>query len=495
MRICPNCGTINADDARFCENCGTKLEGEPITVPPAEEPADSEPDVPETGEGKTAQTAGDEPAEHEAFEDGPEEQAASEDGLEEQAASEDRPEEQVIRPSQRRRRQEQQDNQQQGSTQKQITIRKPDMGKVKSGIRKLTKIQKVVIVEVICLAAVIAAFFVIGDRKYSAQAVAERYFDAYVSHDWKTVYGLLELPAGNFMRESQFEEMMEKTQVPDITNYTVRQQTGDEDGIVRNFSVEYSVSGQGTSGSQLSLVRQSDKAMFLFDTWKVSAAGMLAENYPVTVPAGARVAVDGVELTDEYMTANNSDGTDTYQISLFNGIHTITVAAPWCEVYEGEFETSADGSVMVENLTLTDTGKAALQAKMQEALESFYTSAMAGDDFSAVSDLFAENSAAEYEDTYNDLQDRLADDPDDYYTLNQITFDNFRCSFYVESGTISGEMDCDYTVDYTYTYSGFGSSRTENETNDGSADIGATFVYEGDTYKLQYINIPNVWWY
>ena len=203
----------------------------------------------------------------------------------------------------------------------------------------------------------------------------------------------------------------------------------------------------------------------------------------------------GVELTEEYVVSNNTDGTDTYQISLFNGMHTITAAVPWCEVYEGEFDTSADGSIMVENLTLTDTGKTALQAKMQEALESLYTSAMADDDFSAVSDLFAENAAAEYEDTYNDLRDRLTDDPDDHYTLNQIAFDDFRCSFYAESGTISGEMDCDYTVDYTYTYSGFGSSRTENETNDGSAYVGATFVYEGDTYKLQYVNIPNVWWY
>lgn len=447
MRICSNCGTINADDARFCENCGTKLEGEPITTPSAEEPAEYGP---------------------------------AEDGSEEQ----------VVRLSQRRRQQQQQD-----STQKQITIKKPDIGKVKSGIRKLTKIQKIVIAEVICLAVVIAAFFVIGDRKYSAQSVAERYFDAYAARDWKTVYGLLELPQGSFMQESQFEEMMEKIQTPDITNYTVRQQMGAEDGIVQNFNVEYSVSGQGPSSLQLSLVRQSDKTMFLFDTWKVSAAGMLVENYPVTVPGGARVAVDGVELTEEYVVSNNADGTDTYQISLFNGMHTITAAVPWCEVYEGEFDTSADGSIMVENLTLTDTGKTALQAKMQEALESLYTSAMADDDFSAVSDLFAENAAAEYEDTYNDLRDRLTDDPDDHYTLNQIAFDDFRCSFYAESGTISGEMDCDYTVDYTYTYSGFGSSRTENETNDGSAYVGATFVYEGDTYKLQYVNIPNVWWY
>ena len=42
--------------------------------------------------------------------------------------------------------------------------------------------------------------------------------------------------------------------------------------------------------------------------------------------------------------------------------------------------------------------------------------------------------------------------------MNQIIFDNFRCTFNVESGLITGEMECEYTMDYTYEYSGFGSS-------------------------------------
>ena len=35
---CPKCGSTVEKGNEFCENCGTKLEGDPITTPSAEEP-------------------------------------------------------------------------------------------------------------------------------------------------------------------------------------------------------------------------------------------------------------------------------------------------------------------------------------------------------------------------------------------------------------------------------------------------------------------------
>ena len=137
--------------------------------------------------------------------------------------------------------------------------------------------------------------------------------------------------------------------------------------------------------------------------------------------------MDGVELNDKYKVEDSSEGTDMYQISVFNGVHSIEVAVPWCELYEGEFDTSADSSATVTELTLSETGAKALQAKMEDALERFYTSAAAGEDYSEVSDLFTESAAPEYKSVYDDLKESLASESGDYYTMNQITFDNFRC--------------------------------------------------------------------
>ena len=84
MLICPNCGTANTDDSKFCENCGTKLEGEAQYVPE------------ETGETKVEPAAEPENAPNmESDEEptaGPEQAAEPE---EEQVESAERPEEQV----------------------------------------------------------------------------------------------------------------------------------------------------------------------------------------------------------------------------------------------------------------------------------------------------------------------------------------------------------------------------------------------------------------
>ena len=50
-------------------------------------------------------------------------------------------------------------------------------------------------------------------------------------------------------------------------------------------------------------------------------------------------------------------------------------------------------------------------------------------------------------------------------------------------GLITGEMECEYTMDYTYEYSGFGSSGRQSETSKGSAYMRASFLY--GRYYLQ----------
>lgn len=408
MRICPECGTNNRDEARFCEHCGRKL--------------DTADDM--AGEKKSQQKKS-----------------------------------------------------------------------VKKGIGRLSVLQKIALAEGTVLIIVIAAFFMIGFAKHNPRTVAEKYFSAYASREWTVMYDLLEFPENITMQENQFAAMMERTQTSDITNYTVKAADGENSDISRSFDVEYSVQGEGASVLRLSVVRQRSKALFFFDEWKISAAGMITDGYSVVVPAGAKAAVDGVELSEKDKVEDNTEGTDMYQIALFNGVHSIQAAVPWCEVYEGEFDTSVDRNAAVTELTPSEAGAKAFQAKMEDALEKFYTSAAAGEDYSEVSDLFIGSAAPEYKAVYDDLKESLASKEGDSYTMNQITFDNFRCDFDVEAGLITGEMDCEYTMDYTYEYSGFGSSGRQSKTAEGSAYMKASFAYDGTTYKIQKISIPTVWWY
>lgn len=363
--------------------------------------------------------------------------------------------------------------------------------------KRLSKLQKAVIVEAVCLIVAVAAFFVAGNHKYSPETVAERFFAAYASGDWETVYAHLDIPEGDFLQEDVFKEIMENTQIQGITNYKITPSGGSEDGISRNYNVEYSIAGSGTSSMNLSLVQQGDNEMLFFDNWKVWMDGILSEDYQITVPAGTRIAVDGTELSDDAKIASAGSGTDTYQLTLFNGIHTITAAAPWCEIYESEFNTAEGGSLILSGLTPTSEGALAFQAKLQEMLETFYSSAASGADFSEIEGMFAagtENTDIydNIKDRYEELKDSMSHDADDYYTFNQITFDNFSFESYMENGMLMGELYFDYTI--AYTYSGFGGTRSDTSTGTNNS-VSAVFIYEEDTYKLMPASITNyLWW-
>lgn len=428
MRYCPSCGTKNGDDDRFCENCGTKLDREENINP-----------------GQQTQQTGN---------------SLHND-------NETVWEEQIPAPS--------------------APVRK----------KKLSKLQIAVIAEAVCLIVAVAAFFVAGNHKYSPGSVAERFFAAYASGDWETVYAHLDIPEGDFLQEDMFKEIMENTQIQGITNYKITPAGGSGDGISRNYNVEYSIAGAGTSNMNLSLVQQGDKELLFFDDWKVWMDGIISEGYQITVPAGTRVAVDGTELSEDFRIASDGSGTDTYEITLFNGIHTVTAAAPWCEIYESEFNTAEGGSLILSGLTPTSEGALAFQAKLQEMLETFYSSAASGADFSEIEGMFAagtENADIydNIKDRYEELKESMSHDPDDYYTFNQITFDNFSFESYVDNGRLIGELYFDYTI--AYTYSGFGSTRSDTSSGTNNS-VSAIFVYEGDTYKLVPVSITNyLWW-
>lgn len=328
--------------------------------------------------------------------------------------------------------------------------------------------------------------------------VAEKYFSAYADQDWKTVYSLMDIPDGDFTGVDMFEETMGRKEYPEINHYKIHTLDGysPDSGMMKYMEAEYTVDGQGTGYMQIPLIRQDEKSLFIFDKWKVSSQELLINAYQISVPTGSSASVDGIELTDDYIISSGENGMDIYEISLFNGVHTVNVAAPWCENYEGEFDTDIEGSLMVSDMTLTDEGKAALEAKMQQILERFYTSAMSGAAYSELEDLFADGAAERFEEDYNDLKNRFVNDPDDYfqYDVKQITFNNFTSSFYYDYGLLGGELDGDYTVDYSYTYTGYFGTNTNDDTNKGSLYMWASFVYEDDTYKISDISIPTVWW-
>lgn len=486
MLICPNCGTANTDDSKFCEGCGTKLEGvarqapggsEEINAQPAAEPENAPNMEPDGG-----------PAAEPTVEPGAE-------PAEEQTEPAMGPEPEQWQPEHADQGydpnmgQSFEQNMPQGFDQDFTQ----NMAAGGAPRKKMSRLQLAVILEAACLVLLIVVFFAVGNSRSSAGSVAEKYFKAYVDQDWEEAYSMLEIPEGTFIQEDQYEQIMDASEQPEITNFQVQESVGDvEDGITRTFTVNYSINGQGQSSTTVTVVRQSRKSMLFFDTWKVSADGLIAQDYSIYVPQGAQAAVDGVQLTEEQL-SGDSEGMDCYQISIFNGTHSIQVEAPWFETYEGQFDTLSQGEYTVSGLSLSDDGEQAVESKLQEALQAYYQAALAGKSFDEVKDLFAEGAADSNEDAYDRLRDDL--EATDYSAPKQIQFSGFRCQVYdgdSYNGSLQAELEYDYNVSYTYTYTYSG--RTEDRTNDGSSYADARFVYDGDTYKLLSFDPGYVWY-
>lgn len=371
-----------------------------------------------------------------------------------------------------------------------IRLEEPERNQ-KNGVRKapreISMVKKITIVEMMILAVMLCFFWIIGSSESNPESVAGKYFRAYANQDWEKVYDLSGYSTGKFLQKEQFVEMMSARDTQEITDFEITAD-GQTSKVQRSFSVQYITDGEDVNYEQLRLLKQSEKRMVLFDSWKVVSDADLAENFSIYVPTGAEVTVDEIALTASDMSESMNEDVDCYTITLFEGTHQLQVSFPWCEIYETSFQAYTDHNFSAPDMILTEEGEAVIQAKLQETLEMFYQAAVEKKDFSEIEDLFLDEYKEEGKEIYDNLVSGLWDS--EYYTLNQITFHDFEYSIYMRGNQsiISTEMTYDYDMVYTYTYG----EKSENRSHEGDSYLIADFGYDGETYKLTRVNLYSV---
>lgn len=460
MLFCPNCGSKNEDGARFCENCGTQLE----EIQSVTQQKPWEEDVTAEVEMQTAES-------------------------DQSDISQQQGDDEPAIPLQMKKARQQSDS---SMTHKHSSI---DVNQHKGKSIKLTKMQGVVIVEAFCLVLIIAAFFATGSVRNRPESVAKNFFQAFVDQNWSKVYDMTDYPEGVFFQKDWFVEMRKNNQAPEIVSFEIVEDKDASSAIQRHFIVQYTVKGQGMDSLELDLIKQREKNMLFFDTWKVSSASQVAKDFCINVPKGASVTVAGVALTDAEKGESQIEGMDSYYITLLTVAYKIQVALPWFEVYEDYFTAVPGEQFSVTGMKLTEDGQTAIEAKMQQALEKVYRAAMAGKDFSEVPKLFLD----EYQDVCKESYDYLVSElhHSESYTLNQAVFNNFECTVYNEDnnqGLISAEMTFDYDSQYTYSYKSWrdDSIKSEEKNDSGSSYMNASFGYDGETYKIAAFSIRSI---
>ena len=162
---------------------------------------------------------------------------------------------------------------------------------------------------------------------FSPERNAKSFFESYMNGDWAEVYQEIYLPEGAMLDEDHFLQVAEEWEIPECLDYRVEPfGQADDDSLYLGYRFTYSTPGSSApSQMDVTLVR-TGKTALLFDTYKVSLEGLVAENCTVAIPVGATLLLDGEVLEAD----STVDGTrQICQLPrMFAGTYTIGLQHP-----------------------------------------------------------------------------------------------------------------------------------------------------------------------
>lgn len=358
------------------------------------------------------------------------------------------------------------------------------------------------LVEIVAFCIMIAVFFKVGQNTFGYENVAKNYFKSIADCDWDEVYGELELKESAFINKDAFLEMRKEDDKISYSKINA-ESTADKNTALVTITYYEKGSDYASGELQVKLTRQSKKSFLFFDNWKVSSDNYVVNDFTIYAPQGADVYLDNQVIPDKYITKKSSTpDSDCYQIpQMFAGTHTSFISL---DGFTGP-ETPVYAQYDYDYLSLEYDSLSVTSKQQEEILNTAYSilqkelaAGVAGNDFSTIEDLFADDSVADAKDSYNSyfLDNFTASGSRSAVkklSLNNVTgsFSDFRIS----SGTIYAEviLSYDYTVDYRK--KDWWTDKFEKATYDSDTSTRYYLQYQDGTWKLCSSSFPSIYYY
>lgn len=499
--FCPNCGTKNIENALFCCNCGIKLEDFTQTPTPAVEPENT-PEA-EAADNTAEATATTEPSAESEIPMEPEVTSVPEVTVE----PEENTESQIPNPNsapantasyQMPNQPQMQPNAYAAPNGYSAPVYAPQ----RAPRKPINPFMIVSLVEIVAFCIMIAVFFKVGQNTFGYENVAKNYFKSIADCDWDQVYGELELKESAFINKDAFLEMRKEDDKISYSKINA-ESTADKNTALVTITYYEKGSDYASGELQVKLTRQSKKSFLFFDNWKVSSDNYVVNDFTIYAPQGADVYLDNQVIPDKYITKKSSTpDSDCYQIpQMFAGTHTSFISL---DGFTGP-ETPVYAQYDYDYLSLEYDSLSVTSKQQEEILNTAYSilqkelaAGVAGNDFSTIEDLFADDYVADAKDSYNSyfLDSFTASGSRSAVkklSLNNVTgsFSDFRIS----SGTIYAEViiSYDYTVDYRK--KDWWTDKFEKATYDSDTSTRYYLQYQDGTWKLCSSSFPSIYYY
>lgn len=178
---------------------------------------------------------------------------------------------------------------------------------------------------VVCVVLLLTVGLSLVSYLVSPKRSVEQYFKSYMNANWNGVYQQLYLPDSPFLTKEAFATMAETMWSPDeYLDYRIEPVPSMvEDDLYSTYTVEYSTPTLSTPSQMTVTLVKSGKQLLLFDEYKVSMEGLIADDCFVRAPAGAKLFLDDVAVETE------QDENGLFQLPMvFAGNHTLSMEHP-----------------------------------------------------------------------------------------------------------------------------------------------------------------------
>ena len=315
----------------------------------------------------------------------------------------------------------------------------------------------------------------------SADKTAEKFFVSLVNGNYKKAFSCMNLDKDDFINPKELEFAVSTYDFSKVDNYTVKDSNDYygssygyrdyEDELGKNYVVLYRNKGDSYNTElDINMVKSGKSGK-----WYVSSGNLIVENFVIYVPTGAKLKIDGIDVSDKYAKAEEDDYTEkeylVYTIPrIFRGQHYISVTQDgFQELRDAYYVDGYDNSCDMTDQMLSRETMEEINELAVANMQKIYQAALQKQSFETIADLFtADSEDLEYiRDDYENLVSRMSGE--DYWVsaieFQEITaeasayspYSNlmFSCtgschekSYSGDVESYTGEADCDLSFNF-----------------------------------------------
>ncbi len=256
---------------------------------------------------------------------------------------------------------------------------------------KISKMQLLLIGEVIIMAVLFIGIYFSLDKKYSAETTALEYWKAKANGEWNKVYDFYSFPKEEGLNRQLYVNAHMDDKETKYQSIQVEKNLKKEEKDSAYYVISYTTSKNAAKKyAEVSLIKGERKFLF-WNEWHVVPENEVAEKCKITVPEKAIVKLNGEKIRGkEKLDRNGMKEIDMGD--MFRGTYQLEVSEDGMKTYKDMLEIdSFVGGKRIE-LIPEEKEKEKLVKQLGDDIESLLNAAIAKKDFNAVKELFSEDA-------------------------------------------------------------------------------------------------------